>query len=335
MVKINKRLILILLLAVIITACKPFQKTPSTIRVAVRGDVEKKLNLSSEDLRKFPEMTLNNVLLLEEKSECATPERVVGVYNFQGVLLRDILSAAGMKHKRKFEPGVFVRVIGDNNREVIFSFGEIFYSSIGRSALFALKKDNMPVDSASGFGELVVSTDIRNGRNIKSIREIRVERVGTEMLVYEDQKKNIVRPPTTQFTVTDHNTQKQTVIKLEDLQAMPSIKVKDAVMVGDCEGFRGVFSFEGPSLKSILTHLGFSECNIDFKRYVVASSENGFSATYSFGEIFNSRLSDNIVVAYLMDNALLDEGNGFARMAVREDSTGGRSVRRVHVLEIY
>ncbi len=299
------------------------------------GDVKKALTLSVDDLKEFPQMTIRNVLLLDEKPSCDAPENSRSVSTFKGVMLQELLLSAGMKHIRKWEPGSFIRVLGDDNREVVFSFGEIFYSSIGRSVLVALEKDGKAIRSANGLGELVVSTDLRNGRNIGGIREIRVERVPIEMHAYDDKKKSVVRPPSTVFSLIDHRSGNSKEFSLKDLQVLPAIHFEHAVMVGDCEGFRGVYSFDGPALISVLKVADITECNHDYSRYVVASSEDGFCATFSFGELFNSRLNDNIMVAIQLNGVLLDDSNGIARSVAREDSTGGRSVRQIYKIEVY
>jgi DMSO/TMAO reductase YedYZ molybdopterin-dependent catalytic subunit len=121
---------------------------------------------------------------------------------------------------------------------------------------------------------------------------------------------------------------------LAELESLPAVHVEDGVMTGDCEGFKDVFSFEGPTLRTVLEKYGIVPLEDISGRYVVITSDDGFCATFSLGEIFNSRLSDNIIVAYKKNGVLLKE-DGFARSVVREDSTGGRSVRRVSRIEVF
>ncbi len=301
--------------------------------LAVTGDVKKALNLSLADLKEMNPFHIANVTMLKERKP-GEPEVRVGVYHFKGVLLRDILEKAGMKHVRKYEPGVYIKVIGEGGREVIFSFGEIFYSSIGRSTLIAYEKDDRGIYAGDCIGELVVATDLRSGRSIKGVREIRVERVDIKMNVYEENKKNIIQPPTSELILTDKRTNKSLRIGLEELKKMDVLNVEDAILTGDCVGFHGVYSFKGTALRSLLERIGVDPLSGTYDRYVVVSSENGFSATFSFGEIFNSRLSDNIVIAYEKDGKLLSSEEAFAMSAVREDSLGGRSVKRISKIEI-
>lgn len=301
--------------------------------ISVTGEVKKPLSLTSQDLKTMDPFHLNLVVMVEPKKE-GTPDKMISLSNFKGVLLRDILEKAGMKHVRKFEPGVYFRVRGSGNREVVFSFGEIFYSSIGKSVLIAYEKDGKSVSDGDGVGELVISTDVRTGRSIRGIKEIVVERVDVPMKAYEDRLKKINRPPTSEFSILDTRTQKKTRVGLEELKKLDPVKVDAAVMAGDCEGFHGIYSFKGATLKSLLEQTGIAQSATNYDRYVLVCSENGFCATFSFGELFNSRLSDNIIIAYEKDGAPLDQTEAFAKSVVREDSVGGRSVRRISSIEI-
>ncbi|MDD3294663.1 MAG: molybdopterin-dependent oxidoreductase [Geobacteraceae bacterium] len=301
--------------------------------VSVSGEVRQPVTLSVAELREMPPFTIKNITLLDDKKKPTDPERLLMVASYKGVLLRDLLERAGMKHVRKFEPGVLIRVIGASGKEVVFSFGEIFYSSIGRSVLLGYERDGKAVNEGDEL-ELITSTDVRSGRRIGNVREILVERVSIKLEAYTDKAKKIVRPTSPLITLIDGKSNKQRTITLETLKALPSQRIDDAVMTGDCEGFRGVYTFEGPTLRTVLESSGVNITDKDYRRYVVISSSDGFCAVYSFGEILNSRLSDNIIIAWKKNGEMITE-DGFARSVVREDSTGGRSVRRISRIEIH
>jgi DMSO/TMAO reductase YedYZ molybdopterin-dependent catalytic subunit len=304
--------------------------------ISIKGAVKDQQVFTLSDLKKIPSFFLKDHYLIKEKETCReSGEELISLASYRGVLLRDLLLETGMKYKRKWEPGVLVKVKDVNNKEVIFSFGEIFYSSIGRSILIAYEKAGKPIDFKSGAGELVTSTDLRSGRKLDEVREIVVERVEVELKAYDDKKNKVVRPPTTSFTITDHKSNATKDISVNDLKSLPSISVPWALMAGDCEGFGGIFSFKGATLKSLMSYFGGKECPVDYDRYVLISSEDGFCATFSMGELYNSRLSDNIVIAYEKDGKTLDEKDGFAMSVVKEDSTGGRSVKRIQKIDIY
>jgi DMSO/TMAO reductase YedYZ molybdopterin-dependent catalytic subunit len=301
--------------------------------ISVSGEVKKPLSLSMEELRKMTPFHINNVTLLEEKKQANDPEKLISVASYKGVLLRDLLERVGMKYTRKFEPGVYIRVRGTDGKENVFSFGEIFYSSIGRSVLLAYERNEKPADPCGNNAELIVSTDIRAGRRIVNVKEILVKRVEVRLKAYEDHKKKILPPPSSRISFSDRTKNKPQEITLEDLQKLPSVYVHDAVMIGDCEGFKGVYSFEGPTLRTVLEKLGVTASEQNYNRFVLISSDDGFCATFSLSEIFNSRLSDNIIIPYKKNGSLLKE-DGFARSVAREDSTGGRSVQRIDQIEI-
>ena len=71
-----------------------------------------------------------------------------------------------------------------------------------------------------------------------------------------------------------------------------------------------------------------------YDRYVLITSDDGYCATYSFGELFNSRMGDQIVIAAIKDGKPLSPTDGFAMSVTGEDSTGGRSVKRIKKIEV-
>jgi len=332
MVSSLKRAFFIVLIPAFITLTFVQSHAESNV-LCLSGAVKTPLTLSLPQLRAMHAFYIANVTHLKEKNK-TDPEERLGVFNYNGVLLRNLLEKAGMQYTRKWEPSVFFRVIGSGGKEVVFSFGEIFYSSIGRSVLLAYERDGKSLTFDDGLGELIVATDLRSGRHMTEVREIRAERVDIKMNVYEENKKNIIQPPTSEFILKDKKTGKSMLIGLKDLQEMEVLTVPDAVLTGDCVGLHGVHTFRGVSLRSLLEKLGIDPYNEAYDRLVVISSRNGFSATFSFGEIFNSRLSDNIIIAYAKDGKLLSSEEAFAMSAVREDSLGGRSVRRISKIEI-
>ena len=327
-----------LLSTLLLISCKPESKTHPTkeIKFSVSGEVNNVLEMSLPELKKMPGFFIKDVLLIREKDgNCDQPEELIDGAAFRGVLLRDILLKAGMKYVRKWEPGVFIHVYGANNKEVVFSFGEVFYSSIGRSILVAYEKNHEEMHFDEGIGDLIVSTDLRAGRWIHGISRIVVERVDVQMKAYDDKKQNVVRPPTREFTLIDHKTGKSQIVDLGLMQRLPRVYLPFAVMAGDCEGFRGIHSFEGGLLKDLLVQFGITPCRPEYNRYVLVSSEDGFCATFSFGELFNSRLNNNLLIAYKKDEQFLNEADGFAKTVAGEDNLGGRSVKRIYKIEIF
>jgi hypothetical protein len=297
--------------------------------IAVRGELQKELSLSLSDLKSMPPFLIRDVPMIPERVRDRKDEEKVTQTTFRGVLLRDVLWKAGMKFKRKWEPGTFIQVRNKENRQIVFSFGEIFYSSIGRSVLIAYEREDLPCPPT-----LIVATDIHDGRRMTDLTEIRVSRVDVELLAYDDKEKKKVRPPSTEFTFTDQIHKIQRILKPDDLKALPKIHIPAAVMIGECEGFHGIHDLDGVPLSSLLKKYTTVPDPAPYNRYVLITSDDGYCATYSFGELLNSRLGDQIVIATIKDGKALSPTDGFAMSVTGEDSTGGRSVKRIKKIEV-
>jgi hypothetical protein len=297
--------------------------------IAVRGELQKELSLSLADIKAMTPFLIRDVPVIPERVRDRKDQEKVAQTSFRGVLLRDVLWKAGLKYKRKWEPGVFIQLRNKSNREVVFSFGEIFYSSIGRSVLIAYEREELPCAPT-----LVVATDIHDGRRMTDLTEIKVSRVDVELLAYDDQAKKNVRPPSTEFTLADQAAKSQRVIKPVDLKALPKIHIPAAVMIGECEGFHGIHDLDGVPLSTFLKKFLTIPDPAPYNRYVLITSDDGYCATYSFGELFNSRLGDQVVIATIKDGKPLSTTDGFAMSVTGEDSTGGRSVKRIKKIEV-
>jgi hypothetical protein len=298
--------------------------------IAVRGEVQQELSLSLADLKAMTPFEIRDVPVIPERVRDRKDEERVIQKTYRGVLLRDVLWKAELKFKRKWEPGVFIRVVNKDGREIVFSFGEIFYSSIGRSVLIAYEHWDLPCSPT-----LVVATDIHDGRMMTDLREIKVSRVDVKLLAYEDQEKKQVRPPSTELTFIDQAGGIQRIVKPADLKALPKIHIPAAVMIGECEGFHGIHDLDGVPLSTLLKKYTTVPDPAPYRRYVLITSDDGYCATYSFGELFNSRMGDQIVIATMKDGKPLSPADGFAMSVTGEDSTGGRSVKRIKKIEVY
>lgn len=312
-----------------LTALAAFAAQPQETPIKVSGDVLTELSLSLSDIKAMSPFLIRDVPIIPERVRDRKDEELVTQTTFRGVLLRDVLYKAGMKHKRKWEPGVFVRVRNQAKREVVFSFGEIFYSSIGRSILLAYEREGRACPLT-----LVIATDIHDGRMISGISDITVARAEVELFAYEDKEKNVVRPPSTEFTFVDQASRKERTIKPADLKTLPSIHVPAAVMIGDCEGFHGIHSLDGVALSSFLRKYMTIADPAPYDRFVLITSDDGYCATYSFGELFNSRMGEHVAIAVMKDEKPLSASDGFAMSVTGEDSTGGRSVKRIKRIEV-
>ena len=91
---------------------------------------------------------------------------------------------------------------------------------------------------------------------------------------------------------------------------------------------------DGVPLSTLLSKILTIPDPAPYNRYVLITSDDGYCATYSFGELFNSRMGDQVVIATIKDGKPLSSTDGFAMSVTGEDSTGGRSVKRIKKIEV-
>jgi len=66
-------------------------------RITIHGAVNTPLDISAHDLMAFSPFHINNVPILKERDREDQKEEIIGVLNFKGVWLRDLLERAGME----------------------------------------------------------------------------------------------------------------------------------------------------------------------------------------------------------------------------------------------
>ena len=95
-----------------------------TTHISVTGAVEHSLNLSVDDLRKFPPQQIGEVPLV-----CQSGANMGKLENFKGVLLRDILDKAKVKAPAHNDvKKMAVIASASDGYKVVFSWTEIFNS---------------------------------------------------------------------------------------------------------------------------------------------------------------------------------------------------------------
>ncbi len=94
--------------------------------IAVRSELQQELSLTLADLKAMPSFLIRDVPIIPERVGDGKDEEKVIQKTLRGVFLRDVLWKAGLKHKRKWEPGVFIQIRNKDGREIVFSFGASF-----------------------------------------------------------------------------------------------------------------------------------------------------------------------------------------------------------------
>lgn len=140
------------------------QQTGSLVssRVTVSGEVRRELVLTIDDLRKLGK----NRGLVEKKG-------------YSGVRLTDVLEEADIRQDaRQALRRSYVVATATDGFAAIFSWGELFNTSVGAGVLVAFDRDGQPLRDGEGRIALVSLEDERPGtRHVKWLSKIEVKRL--------------------------------------------------------------------------------------------------------------------------------------------------------------
>lgn len=177
--KSGSRIIFVIISLVFSTAVFATQKSAGlekfiTTSVTVSGAVERPLTLSVDELRKFPAQQIGELPLV-----CQTGANAGKLENLKGVLLRDILEKAVVKVSahNDVKKMAIIASASDDYR-VVFSWTEVFNSSIGEGVMVFFEKDGSPLADDEGRIAMISANDTRTGpRHVKWLQDIEVRKI--------------------------------------------------------------------------------------------------------------------------------------------------------------
>jgi DMSO/TMAO reductase YedYZ molybdopterin-dependent catalytic subunit len=137
-------------------------KSLVSTRLEVGGEVRKTLSLSVEDLR----------ALAQRRGQSAA-----GGYG--GIRLIDLLEEVDIRQdERHALRRTYVVAIASDGYQAVFSWGELFNTTVGPAVLVAFERDALPLREGEGRIALVSAADNRIGvRHVKWLTRIDVRRV--------------------------------------------------------------------------------------------------------------------------------------------------------------
>lgn len=146
--------------------------------LTLSGWVKNPLVLDVDALRAMPATEFG-----ESPMRCSRPEPRYVVESYRGVLLRDILDAAGVidddvRHSRNY---MYVVANATDDYKVVFSLHEVRNTPIGDELLVFYEKNGKPLGSHQGHIALVSLADLnRCNRHIRWLNSIEVRRHGAD-----------------------------------------------------------------------------------------------------------------------------------------------------------
>jgi hypothetical protein len=142
--------------------------------LSVTGSLVDAHTFNADELKPLPQSEIADSRSIERDGIGQT-RRIV----YRGVLLRDVILAAGFKEKQRhdFRRTLFVATASDGYIG-LFTWGELFNSESGNHVLVVLESDGKPLPASEGPFALRSLTDIRPGpRHIRWLQEIRVVQI--------------------------------------------------------------------------------------------------------------------------------------------------------------
>ncbi len=145
-------------------ACVAAHSEPSSVsrELRVTGEVERQLVLSPEELR-----------------DIGARRGMVAAQGYAGVRLADLLEEARIRSDApRALRRTYVVALATDGYQAVFSWGELFNTSIGREVIVAIERDAQPLRDGEGRFTLVSLADLRPGpRHVKWLTRIDVRRV--------------------------------------------------------------------------------------------------------------------------------------------------------------
>lgn len=172
------KLLLALALSLNASAFAHPSDTPPTQRVTtqlvVTGAVEHPLKLSVADLRQFPTRQIDEFPLAGQGGAKRAPLK-----NVKGVRLRDLLERATLVSRDHNDvKKMAIIATASDGYVALFSWAEIFNSSLGEGVLVFYEQDGSPLADDEGRIAMISTQDTRSGpRHVKWLQSIEVRKI--------------------------------------------------------------------------------------------------------------------------------------------------------------
>jgi DMSO/TMAO reductase YedYZ molybdopterin-dependent catalytic subunit len=309
--------------------------------LTITGKVTNPLKLTIADLARFQSVEI-------QLNEVDRDRQFHGIYLHQAVPLRTLLDMAEITTQdQPTKKGIelAVRVTGASGKQVVLSWGEIYYSTAAEYAIAFAAAPVKPVmtearclkchgpeiyksaldqyERPAQLPKLLIRGDFYTDRCVEGIT--RIEVIDPYPKLKSDRS---VKLESTKVQVTGLVTKELTLSSLKDYPSMEMWKK----VVGLHMGYHGLHLYKGVSLAKVLEAAGVGD---ELTKAVMISAPDGYRALFSFGELFQSFKGRRIMLAESVDGKLLEgQRGGKYRIIVPEELFDDRDVLAVDRIEI-
>ena len=126
-------------------------------------------------------------------------------------------------------------------------------------------------------------------------------------------------------------------LKISDLQQMKVVEGTNFKVVSTSGEIRKEFkTYKAILLKDLLDKAKISLQNPKEKGklYFVASATDGYTAIFSYHEIFNNLTGDNVLVVFEVNGKPIDKDGAFILISATDKITGARHVKWLSTVEV-
>jgi DMSO/TMAO reductase YedYZ molybdopterin-dependent catalytic subunit len=131
--------------------------------------------------------------------------------------------------------------------------------------------------------------------------------------------------------------QKSLTLKIDDLNKMKIVERKDFKVVSTSGDIRKEFkTYKAVLLKDLLeiATINLQNPKEKGKLYVVATATDGYNAIFSYHEIFNNPVGDNILVVFEVNGKPIEKDGAFVLISTTDKITGARHVKWLNRIEV-
>ncbi len=141
--------------------------------VTVKGDINKPITVTDEDLKKYPAHEVKSIDILNHKMEFKKKLK-----NLKGVLLKDVLSQVTFSSPSPKELSTFYLVCtADDGYKVVYSWNEVFNTEAGDHVMLITSENGIPSSGTKESITLITPGDRATGRRyVKNLSEIVIKK---------------------------------------------------------------------------------------------------------------------------------------------------------------
>lgn len=309
--------------------------------LSVTGEVKRPLKLTLSDLSRFQSVEIR-------LNEVSRDGGFQGVYSHQSVPLRTLLDMAGIvKQESAFnkEIDLAIRVRSASGRQVVLSWGEVFYSNAAEVAIAFAASPVRPMmaearcrgchgpeiyrksldqyDRPARLPKLLIRSDFFTDRCLEEVTGIEVVDLHPDLKVDRSAKLH------SDELVIEGAVEKE--LKISSLKKYPQIEVRKKV-VGVHMGYHGLHSYVGVPLVKLLEEAGAGD---ELTKALLVSAPDGYRALFSFGELQLADKGRRIILAGSADGKQLKgQRGGKFRIIVPDELVDDRDVMAVSRIEV-